>query len=806
MKEGSFEIERLIRELKVNDKEEIYEGKEEAIEPREVIDKLIKIGSPAVDFLLPLLNHPKRYSCAYAVKVLGEIGDSRAATPLVKLLATDDYLDLIDEAEGLEDAHILALEKIGPVAISLLIEQVNKDKNNWSMIWYLCEVSERVHDEKAFQLMTELLSSEDSDIQGTVIDGLIKYGDKTAIQYLHPLLKEPKLQEAVRGKVFEAFRKLGDLQTYRQLLREDAERRLERFKNSIESPIRDLKHAYKYPEKFKGDGADNVGIFVREYKIRMAIADLLRKTLDLSLQEATISDKLKEELDEYINKIEDEISKLPEQCQVTPEIARAIVSKYYPTSLKTEEKTFKNLREKREQFISGTSEWLRSRGFRVIVRDQWLVWAWQGEPPKLRGIVVTFGDSVTARLWGEAWTDEEATSFLPLFWQSIENVAYKLLGLPLKGVRPRKEVVSWDKWKEILMNRGENEETIAEIEKSLTYCYVCTRGGKSDLDPSRVARLDVLTNPSIRFVQVAKCKEDPLSQHGARTCRVQLARLTEEGLEAAKEITLRTLDGKIEELLTALSNLPERERGLIEWFMRQWLTDKLELWDIVVPCYSVSSYETYEGKYYYITSAKRTILPQKVLADAEKIKQKLFSLGLVAYAWEHTTKGYREIDRKVTCPAIANKLSEVLRDYELNSYLRSCRRATQFLEAKLHLLMNFQDKEGIRNFDIEWFSKKFEIPQSKVVDWLEEIHRYFPDLVSDVAEDAMSITRYPATVCRAINKEKLMRLLETENSEQVYSQCTQNVREWFTTELTKPVTIYLMVENNLRSPLTLSDL
>ena len=181
-------------------------------------------------------------------------------------------------------------------------------------------------------------------------------------------------------------------------------------------------------------------------------------------------------------------------------------------------------------------------------------------------------------------------------------------------------------------------------------------------------------------------------------------------------------------------------------------------------------------------------------------------MDLVAHAWEHTTRGYSESERIVTCPIVANKLFEVLRGYELDDYLRSCRRSMEFLEAKLGLLMNLQNEEGIRNTDIEWFARKFEISQFKVLDWLKEIHRCFPDLVSDIAEDVMSITRYSATVCRAVDKEKLMRLLETENSEQAYSQCIQNVGEWFTTGLTKPFTIYLMLENNLRSPLTLNVL
>jgi len=804
MKEDPLEIERLIRGLRVNDEKRVSDYEETPEEPKEAMNALVKIGETAVGPLLELLKDTSRYSCLYATKVLGEIRDPRAVQPIIEAFSSEGFAEAFELAEEYEQTK-LALQKIGLPALEPTLNYL-RDRSEKEEITdediegacYALEILTGIKDEQAFHALVDALSHSEYDVRCVAIDSLGEYGDKRAIGHLKKLLEDKEL----RDEVLDSIRKL-DLQMYRKLLTKDAERRLQQFKNSIASPIRDMEYAYKYPNKFEGDEADKVGIFVREYKIRMAFANLLRKAVDLGLHEAAISDKLKEELDEYVNKIEDEISRLPEQCGVIPEIARAIVSEYYPTSLKTEERAYKNLRENRQQFISGTSEWLRSRGFRVIARDQWLVWAWQGKSPKLRGIVVTFGDSVITRLWGEAWTDEEATSFLPLFWQSVENTAYKLLGLPPKGVRAPKEVVSWDKWKEILMQRREDKETIAEIEKSLTYCYVCTRGGKTDLPPSCVARLDMLTDPSIRFVQVARCKEDPFSQHGARTCRVQLARLTEEGSVTAKEIVLRTLDEKIEKLLTALSNLSERQRGVIEWFIRQWLNGKLEPWDILVTCYSVTSYETYEGRYYHTRLVEKTILPEKVLADAEKMKQKLFSLGLAAYAWEHTTKGYSETERMVTCPKITIKLSEVLRGYELNNYLRLCQLSMEFLEAKLNLLMNLQDKEGIRNIDIERFAEKFEISQSEVLDWLKEIHERFPNLVSSIAEDTMSITHYPATVCRATDKEKLMRLLETEDSEKAYSQCTQNVGEWFAIGLTKPFTIHLMLENNLRSPLTL---
>jgi len=71
-------IERLICELRVNDKKRADEYEESPEEPKEDMDALVKIGRDAVEPLLELLKDTSKYSCLYAIKVLGEIQDPRA--------------------------------------------------------------------------------------------------------------------------------------------------------------------------------------------------------------------------------------------------------------------------------------------------------------------------------------------------------------------------------------------------------------------------------------------------------------------------------------------------------------------------------------------------------------------------------------------------------------------------------------------------------------------------------------------------------------------------------------------------------
>jgi len=103
-------VAKLIKELKVNDGKKASDYEEPPREPEEAMDALVKIGEAAVEPLLELLKDTSRYSCLYAIKVLGEIRDPRAVQPIFEAFSSREFIDeLGDEYEQPK----LALQKIG---------------------------------------------------------------------------------------------------------------------------------------------------------------------------------------------------------------------------------------------------------------------------------------------------------------------------------------------------------------------------------------------------------------------------------------------------------------------------------------------------------------------------------------------------------------------------------------------------------------------------------------------------------------------------------------------------------------------
>jgi HEAT repeat protein len=99
---------------------------EECVEIREAACKvLVKIGAPAVSPLIDALQDQSIWMRMTVAWVLGELGDARAAEPLVTLLESKDALQGGDcLCDSPRQAVIEALVKIGTPAVEPFIAEL----------------------------------------------------------------------------------------------------------------------------------------------------------------------------------------------------------------------------------------------------------------------------------------------------------------------------------------------------------------------------------------------------------------------------------------------------------------------------------------------------------------------------------------------------------------------------------------------------------------------------------------------------------------------------------------------------------
>jgi len=153
------------------------------------MDALVKIGEAAVEPLLELLKDTSRYSCLYAIKVLGEIRDPRAVQPIIEAFSSREFIDeLGDEYEQPK----LALQKIGLPALepTLAYLQEMKEKDDELGMCTALEILAGIKDEKSFMALVDMLSHPNDEVQATAVILLGEYGDKRAVEHLKKLLED----------------------------------------------------------------------------------------------------------------------------------------------------------------------------------------------------------------------------------------------------------------------------------------------------------------------------------------------------------------------------------------------------------------------------------------------------------------------------------------------------------------------------------------------------------------------------------------------------------------------------------------
>jgi len=163
-KNKEIEIKKLIGKLQKYDKVEYSIENEKEL--KEISDKLINIGKPAIPQLSDLSNKHRCQSSCHAAYVLGKIGDKKAIDYLIDILEDSDLGECAKEA----------LKKFGPDCIPKVIRKIKY------------RISHPIKEKAAFHTLTMLPLSTIGEIK---CDKSAEFLNKLLDDYMSQLPDEP---------------------------------------------------------------------------------------------------------------------------------------------------------------------------------------------------------------------------------------------------------------------------------------------------------------------------------------------------------------------------------------------------------------------------------------------------------------------------------------------------------------------------------------------------------------------------------------------------------------------------------------
>jgi len=433
-------VEELIAKLKVNDRKPASEFEETPKEPREAMEELVRIGRPATEPLLELLKNASKYSCFYAIKVLGDIGDPSAAQPILNMFSNQEYLDTFAEIgdEYLEAA--LALHKIGlpslEPTLTFLKERIKQDDDLG--IYHATRILVGIKNEKSFAALVNLMSQSDDQPQLDAVAALGDYGDKRAVEHLKKLLPNAE----IRNEVLESIRKLLPTQDYWEIIAPYAVEQLKSLHEGISQNLRDLQYAHEYADKpsprFEGDNARELNALALERRIREAVENLLQKAIEVGVYEAIIPDDTGYEFNRMLLRAQEKWLKFKSDHEEEMNIVegRIPIISEMTKSYKGLAQTSWGPNPKLDDLRMKILEWLKKQDF-LVTREHSHLWARQGKKAsrKCCYVAVVKDDerprswgAVNLTLWGKAWTSNEAETFQKAFWTYVEKIVTELVG------------------------------------------------------------------------------------------------------------------------------------------------------------------------------------------------------------------------------------------------------------------------------------------------------------------------------------------------------------------------------------------
>jgi len=200
----------------------------------QVLRIIVDIKGRAVEPLLAALQDENQHVRAYAVALLGKLGDERAVEPLVRLFLTDPRLQetVVNTLPRLEERGVLeapsadrdvqlpkevaaAFRKLAATPEGVEALRAAVAGGNPKVRKFALRALFEVEGGRAKETLLNLLRDEDAEVQRLAIRLLGKLHDKSVIEPLLGLLKggNPQLEEVV----WNTIKVLTDLREYEQL-------------------------------------------------------------------------------------------------------------------------------------------------------------------------------------------------------------------------------------------------------------------------------------------------------------------------------------------------------------------------------------------------------------------------------------------------------------------------------------------------------------------------------------------------------------------------------------------------------------
>jgi hypothetical protein len=277
------ETNRLVESLLVNDREEVYDGKEAPVERKDVIEELVRRKESVLPALIQLIERYEkekegRYYIEYVIEILGRIGESQSSELILRILLASIKADIDNDDSS--SMSIIWLRKLGKTAVPAIIRVVEENYDETFVVMSVAEAMEEIADGRLVPLLLRLLKYPNPTVIQSALVSLRKQDDKSVVPYIIPLTQYKDENPAEQRETREFAQR-----TLESLLRDD-QRMLRKTKSEARSRPRGRETmsargtdwasiAWAYLEKRNGeaiigyvDDDDSTHIFLHMPRIR----------------------------------------------------------------------------------------------------------------------------------------------------------------------------------------------------------------------------------------------------------------------------------------------------------------------------------------------------------------------------------------------------------------------------------------------------------------------------------------------------------------------------------------------------------